>query len=112
MSETRSTEPALVDELRRLIVDSLMLEEIAPDDIDPDAPLFGGASADAGVHGRGLGLDSIDVLELAMALLRGYGVKTRADDENNREIFRSVRTLAAFVAAERDRGRAKTDDGT
>lgn len=81
----------LVREIKALIVESLMLESMTADEIDADAPLFG----------AGLGLDSIDVLELAMALHKRYGVKTKGDDERNREIFASVRTLAAFVAAER-----------
>lgn len=88
-----STEDAdLVREIKALVVDSLMLETVTADDIDPDAPLFGGG---------GLGLDSIDVLELAMALHKRFGVKTKGDDARNREIFASVRSLAAFVAAER-----------
>jgi acyl carrier protein len=85
---------ALVDELRHLLVEALMLEDVEPADIDMDAPLFGES-------GDGLGLDSIDALELAMALHKRYGVKTRSDDQRNREIFQSLRHLAAFVAAER-----------
>jgi acyl carrier protein len=85
----------LEDEIRQLIVESLALEGVRAQDIDPAAPLFGEG---------GLGLDSIDVLELAMALHRRYGVRTKSDDEKNREIFASVRSLAAFVAAERDGG--------
>ena len=64
-------------------------------DSRPGPPLFGEG---------GLGLDSIDVLELAMALHKRYGVKTKGDDERNREIFASVKNLAAFVAAERAGG--------
>ncbi|HET6585800.1 MAG TPA: phosphopantetheine-binding protein [Nannocystaceae bacterium] len=81
--------------MKQLIVEALMLEDKRPDDIDTDAPLFGEG---------GLGLDSIDVLELAMALHKRYGVKTKGDDDRNREIFASVRNLAAFVAAERAGG--------
>ncbi len=84
-------DPALVREIKALIVDSLMLESVSADEIDDEAPLFG----------AGLGLDSIDVLELAMALHKRYGVKTKGDDARNREIFASVRSLAVFVAAER-----------
>ncbi len=87
-------DPTLEEEIRELVVESLMLEDVAPEDIDPAAPLFGDG-ADS------LGLDSIDVLELAMALNKRYGVRTRSDDERNREVFYSVRSLAAFVAAER-----------
>ncbi len=81
----------LEENMKRLIVESLMLDNVRPEDIDAAAPLFG----------TGLGLDSIDALELAMAIERRYGVKLRADDENNRAIFASVRTLAAHVAAHR-----------
>ncbi len=85
-------ESALEGEIKQLIVDALMLEDKRAEDIDAAAPLFGAG---------GLGLDSIDVLELAMALHKRYGVKTKGDDARNREIFASVRSLAAFVAAER-----------
>lgn len=83
----------LEQELKTLIVEALMLEDRTAAEIDATAPLFGEG---------GLGLDSIDVLELAMALHRRFGVKTKGDDERNREIFGSVRSLAAFVAAERE----------
>ena len=85
-------------ELKHLIVEALMLEDVRPEEISSDAPLFG--------ESQGLGLDSIDVLELAMALNRRYGVKTKADDERNREVFASVRNLAAFVAENRSAGGA------
>ena len=73
-------------DLARLIVLTLNLEN-RPEDIDPDAPLYG----------EGLGLDSIDVLELALAISKGYGVKLRSDDENNRGIFTSLRTLNQHI---------------
>jgi acyl carrier protein len=75
-------------DLKNLIVDVLMLEDVTPADIDSDASIFG----------DGLGLDSIDALELALAISKKYGVKIKADDERNREIFRSVRMLAAFIS--------------
>lgn len=78
-------------EIKVLIVDSLKLEGVSPDGIDPGAPLFG----------EGLGLDSIDALELAMALRKRFGVKFEASNAANREIFGSVRNLAAFVARSR-----------
>jgi len=77
-----------------LIVEALMLDDVKPADIDPVAPLFG----------EGLGLDSIDALELAIAVDRKFGVKIKADDPNNREIFRNVRSLASFVAERRTGG--------
>lgn len=84
----------LETELKALIVEALMLEDVSASDIDSTAPLFGEGD-------NGLGLDSIDVLELAMALNKRYGVRTKADDDRNREIFFSVRNLAAFVAEQR-----------
>ncbi len=83
-------------EVRELIVEALMLEDVRPGDIEPDAALFG----------EGLGLDSIDALELAIAVDRRFGVKIKADDPQNREIFKSVRTLAAHLAAHRTGGGA------
>lgn len=77
-------------ELKQVIVQTLMLEDTKAEEIDSEAPLFG----------DGLGLDSIDALELSIELGRRYGVRIKSDDEKNREIFRSVRTLAAFIAAE------------
>lgn len=73
-------------ELARLIVVTLNLE-IQPETIDPDVSLYG----------EGLGLDSIDVLELALAISKAYGVKLRSDDENNRGIFTSLRTLNQHI---------------
>ena len=78
-------------ELKKLIVEALVLEDIAPDEIETEAPLFV----------EGLGLDSIDALELAMALEERYGVKIEDDPETNRQIFASVRSLADFVTAQR-----------
>jgi acyl carrier protein len=78
-------------ELKRLIVSALALEDVEAASIDTDAPLFG----------EGLGLDSIDALELSVVLSREYGVSIKADDAQNRQIFSSVRALAAFVAANR-----------
>jgi acyl carrier protein len=85
---------SLEEEIKELIVEALMLDDVTPANIESDAPLFG----------EGLGLDSIDALELAIAIDRKYKVKIRAEDENTRGIFRSVRTLAAHVASERGGG--------
>ena len=73
-------------ELARLIVSALNLE-VRAEDIDPEAPLYG----------EGLGLDSIDILELALAVSRAYGIKLRSDDENNRKIFSSLRSLNRHI---------------
>lgn len=78
-------------ELKQLIVEALVLEDIAPEEIETEAPLFV----------EGLGLDSIDALELAMALEERYGVKIEDDPEENRRIFASVKSLADFVSAQR-----------
>ncbi len=83
--------PALEQEIKDIIIQSLQLEDITPDDIDVEAPLFV----------DGLGLDSIDALELGLALQKRYGVSMSADSEETRRHFRSVRSLAAFVAAHR-----------
>ena len=80
----------LESELKRLIVEALVLEDISPDEIESDAPLFV----------EGLGLDSIDALELAMALEERFGVKIEDDPDENRRIFASVRSLAEFVTAQ------------
>jgi len=80
--------------VKLLIVESLMLEDVAPEQIVDDAPLFG----------EGLGLDSIDALELAIAIDKRFGVKIEAEDERNREIFRSVASLTAHIAANKTRG--------
>jgi acyl carrier protein len=81
-------------DIKRLIVQSLNLEGVAPESIDSNAPLFV----------EGLGLDSIDALELAMALRQKYGVRTGSDEAANRKIFASVHSLAEFVAANRQAG--------
>jgi acyl carrier protein len=81
---------AIESELAALLVEVLNLD-VAAADIDPEASLFN----------DGLGLDSIDVLELALEVSQRYGFQLRADDENNHAIFRSLRTLAAHVAQQR-----------
>ena len=83
---------ALENELKELIVSSLMLEDVRPEDIETSAPLFV----------EGLGLDSIDALELAMALERRYHVTFEPDDERNRQIFASVQSLAEYVRSHTD----------
>ena len=79
-------------EIKQLIIQSLDLEDTEPDDIGDDDPLFGDA---------GLGLDSIDALELGVALRKKYQLQLEANDANNREHFRSVSSLARYVHASR-----------
>ena len=76
-------------EVAALIIESLNLEDIDVNDIDPEAALFN----------DGLGLDSIDALELSMALATNYGVKLKSDNPDNQKIFSSLRNLSTFVEA-------------
>jgi len=80
----------LQQELAELIVQALNLD-LAPAAIDPQAALYG----------EGLGLDSIDILEIALVVSKRYGIQLRADSEENGEIFRSLGHLAAYIAAHR-----------
>jgi acyl carrier protein len=77
--------------LAQLLVESLNLEDVQPGDIDPEAPLFN----------AGLGLDSIDALELALAVSKRYGFQLRSDNDENRKIFASLRALSAHVEQHR-----------
>lgn len=81
MSETIETR------LKKLIIDALMLDDVTVEEIEDDMPLFG----------EGLGLDSIDALELAMAIHKEFGVKTSAEDKEAKKHFYSVQTLSAFI---------------
>jgi acyl carrier protein len=80
----------LLKDVAALLVEALNLET-APEDIDPQAPLYG----------DGLGLDSIDILEVALVVSKRYGFQLRSDDENNLRIFASLASLADHVAAHR-----------
>ena len=80
----------LILKLKQQIIEALNLEEVKPEDIDTDAPLFV----------DGLGLDSIDALELVILLEREYGIRLE-DPKANKEIFKSVRTMAEFVEKNR-----------
>ena len=83
---------SLEDRLKDLIVESLALEDVDPSEISTEEALFV----------EGLGLDSIDALELALAIQEKFGVATSPDDERNRELFFSVKTLADFIRSEAD----------
>jgi acyl carrier protein len=83
----------LEEDIKKLIIDTLALEDLTPADIQPTEPLFV----------EGLGLDSIDALEIGIALEREYKVKMEGDDEQNRQRYRSVRSLAHWVAETRPR---------
>ena len=92
MSDTPTPETvdALLPEVAALIVDALNLE-MTPAEIEPDAPLFG----------DGLGLDSIDVLEIALVISKRYGFQLRSDNEDNTRIFASLRALSEHIASQR-----------
>ncbi|HEY2190209.1 MAG TPA: phosphopantetheine-binding protein [Caldimonas sp.] len=85
-----SSQTALQSEIAVLLVEALNLD-IAPATIDPEAPLYG----------EGLGLDSIDILEVALVVSQRYGFQLRSDDEENVRIFKSLASLADHVAANR-----------
>ena len=81
---------ALLPEVAELIVSALNLDML-PADIEPDAPLFG----------EGLGLDSIDVLEIALVISKKYGFQLKSDNEDNLRIFSSLRALSGYIATQR-----------
>jgi acyl carrier protein len=82
-----AAQTAAEHDLAQLMVESLNLEGVEPAQIDPEAPLFN----------AGLGLDSIDALELALAVSKRYGFQLRSDNDENRRIFASLRALSAHV---------------
>lgn len=81
----------LIVELKNKIIEALNLEEMTPEDIDNDAPLFGA---------NGLGLDSIDALELIVLMEKNYGIKMK-DPQQSREVFKSVAVMAQYIAEHR-----------
>ena len=81
---------ALMVELKQAIIEALNLEEVTPEEIDNDAPLFG----------EGLGLDSIDALELIVLMEKKYGIKLK-DAAEGRKIFQSIRVMADYIAKHR-----------
>jgi acyl carrier protein len=96
MSETSAlaheATPEFLHEIAAMIVSSLNLD-VTAESIQPDAPLYG----------EGLGLDSIDILEVALVISKKYGLQLRADSDDNTQIFRSLRSLAEHVAAFRNK---------
>ena len=78
--------PELKDQIRNLLISTLRLENVKPEDIKDDMPLFG----------EGLGLDSIDALELVVALEKEFGIKI-GDEEVGVKVFQNINTLAAFI---------------
>jgi len=80
----------LIEELKKEIIEVLNLEDMTPEDIDENAPLFG----------EGLGLDSIDALELIVLMEKNYGIKLQSADQG-KEIFKSVRVMAEYIQEHR-----------
>lgn len=80
----------LINELKKQIIEVLNLEDIQPEDIENDAPLFG----------EGLGLDSIDALELIVLMEKMYGIRIK-NPSDGKEIFKSINTMAAFITENR-----------
>ena len=80
----------LTEELKTKMIEALNLEDITPEEIDNDAPLFG----------SGLGLDSIDALELIVLIERKYGIKLK-DPSKGKEVFQSVNVMAKYIAENR-----------
>ena len=78
-------------EVAHLLVEALRLEDIKPEDIAPEEPLFN----------EGLGLDSIDALELALAISKAYGFQMRSSEQQNQQVFASLRALSAHIAEHR-----------
>ncbi|PCI03036.1 MAG: acyl carrier protein [Zetaproteobacteria bacterium] len=81
----------MLEEVKTILIEELQLEDVKPEDIDVDAQLFGG----------GLGLDSIDALELAITLERAYGVRIKSGDSRNAEILSSLGSLVKFIEENR-----------
>ncbi|HNW74241.1 MAG: phosphopantetheine-binding protein [Bacteroidales bacterium] len=78
----------LIEKLKKEVIEQLNLEDIKPEDINPDSPLFG----------EGLGLDSIDALELIVLLEKNYGIKIE-DPKDGKKIFFSIRSMAEYITA-------------
>lgn len=86
---TAPATPPTIAEVAEIIVTALNLD-ISPDEIDAEAPLFG----------DGLGLDSIDILEIALVISKRYGIQLRADNDDNATIFRSLRNLTDYIVSQ------------
>ncbi len=86
-----SSQSAFETEIASLLIEALDLEDISADEIDPSEPLFG----------EGLGLDSIDALEIALAISQKYGVQMKAEEEQTKEAFVNLTSLCAFIEQRR-----------
>ncbi len=89
--------PNLNQQIKEALIKALELEDISPEDIDDDAPLFG-----KNPEGKGLGLDSIDALELGIAMKDSFGVSFSTVNEETRKHFASINALAAYISQAKD----------
>ena len=89
LTHTAPTQTALEQDIAQLIIDTLNLEDLQASDIPSAQPLFG----------EGLGLDSVDALELALALQKRYGIRVESNDRHAREYFATIANLAAYVSS-------------
>ena len=89
-------EEELREQIKALIVKELQLDDVSPENIAVDLPIFGRDEA-----GQGLGLDSIDALELSIAINRTFGVTIQPDDANHHQVFASVNSLAEYIYKQR-----------
>lgn len=85
-----SAQTAEQAKLAAIIVEALEIDDVAPNEIVPTEPLFG----------EGLGLDSIDGLEIALAVSQNYGIELKSDDDNNQQIFASLASLSDYIQAQ------------
>ena len=92
-ASAQAADQAFCTEIADMLIEALVLEDLAAEDIDPKAPLFG----------DGLGLDSIDALELSFAIAQRYGVKLRSSSERNQEIFSSLEALSRHISENRNK---------
>ena len=92
---------SLEPEIKELIIKTMSLEDVTVDDIDSEAPLFNEGLGLDSIDALELGLDSIDALELGLALQKRYGLSLSAESQETRQHFASVRALSAYVAANR-----------
>jgi acyl carrier protein len=90
-TETATASQPSIEQVEQMVIRALRLEEVGITRIDPDDPLFG----------SGLGLDSIDALELALAVSKEYGVTISSEDPNVQQIFASLKNLATYIQTQR-----------
>lgn len=91
-----STQTQEESQLAQILVEALEIDDIRAEEIVPDAPLFDPSDD------QSLGLDSIDALEISLAIIKNYGVQLEADDEKNKSIFYSLRSLCEYIKEQKE----------